>query len=977
MRGFHLIVLLIFGVISSFARTFSVTGTVLGEQKHDAISYATVVVVGSGIGSITDDKGIFVIENLSPGKYSFKVQCLGYADKVFTVTVVDKDIADIKVSLPEMSLALDEVTVTARRKATDATTTYSIDRTALDHIQGISISDITSLLPGEQTNKSRSLTSSQTITLRGTNQEMGNPDFGTVIEMDGVRLSRNASGTGGTDTRNINVSNVERIDVISGVPSVEYGDFTNGIVKVVTKKGKTPLTADISVRPHTQTYAISKGLQLGHRGGFLNLSYERARSVADIASPYTSYVRNAFGLRYSNTFKMRNEKQFSMDFGVNGNVGGMNSESDPDAFKDTYTKSRDNSINASLKFKYSINSPWLSDLRWGATLSYADNKYKQHTNRSASSMEPAIHSMEDGYFVASRYDDNPNAPIILLPTGYWYLTEYDDDKPLNYSAYLKARWSHRFGDIQSNLLVGAEWKGEENRGAGQYYNDMRYAPTWREYRYEDEPMMSNISAYAEEELTVPFSTSRLQLKAGVRSDNTVISGSDYGTIGSISPRFNVRYSFLESKTAFVKGVTLRAGWGKAVKLPSFQILYPRDLYVDRIAFAPGSMADGTAYYAYHTEVVRPQYNRDLKWQYNTMREVGADIRMKGVNLSLSLFYNTMNRPYTSTKDYIPFDYRFTDQSALNGCPIPSADRIYQIDQATGMVTVSDKTGMHPAQQLDGKTIHDFKSSPYYVNGSESKRLGIEWVLDFDKIKSLNTSFRLDGKFYHYKGIDERITPSRSTLRTTDGQPNKYIGYYVGGAQIYNGFETDRLNINVTAVTHVPKIRMIFSLRVEGTFINTRQNLSEYSGGRRSFVTDSQGDNFESPNGGSIYEGSHYTGSYPLYYVSRDDMNTKIPFMQKYEWAAKNDPKLYSDLSQLVVKSNTGYMFREQGYRPYFSANFNVTKEIGDFLTLSFFANNFIYSMQKVKQKETGNMASLYNSGLIPQFNYGLSIKLKL
>ena len=976
MRGLHLVVLLILGVISSFARTFSVTGTVVGEQKHDAIPYATVVVVGSGIGSITNDKGVFVIENLSPGKYSFKVQCLGYADKSFTITLTDKDITGVRVQLPEMSLALDEVTVTARRKA-DATTTYSIDRTALDHIQGVSISDITSLLPGEQTNKSRGLTSSQTITLRGTSQEMGNPDFGTAIEMDGVRLSGNSSVTGGTDTRNINVSNVERIDVISGVPSVEYGDFTNGIVKVITRKGKTPLTADISIRPHTQTYAIGKGVRLGRNGGFLNLSYERAKSIADMASPYTSYIRNAFGVRYSNTFSTRNDKQLSLDFGVNGNIGGMNTESDPDAFKDTYTKTRDNAINANLSFKYSINSPWLTDLRWGATLSYSDNKYRQRTNRSASAMEPSIHSLENGYFVASRYDDNPDAPIILLPTGYWYLTEFDDSKPLRYSAYLKARWSHRFGSISSNLLAGAEWKGEENAGRGQYYDDMRYAPTWREYRYDGVPMMNNISAYAEEEVTIPFSGSRLQVKAGVRSDNTILSGSEYGTVGSISPRFNVRYTFAESRTAFVEGITLRAGWGKAVKLPSFEILYPRPIYNDRIAFAPGSMSDGTAYYAYHTEVVRPMYNDNLRWQYNVMREGGADIRMKGMNLSLSVFYNTMYRPYTASREYMPFDYSFTDQTALNGCPIPSADRQFNIDQNTGVVTVSDKTGRHPSQVLGGKTINDFKTSPYYANGSSSSRFGIEWVLDFDKIRSINTSFRLDGKYYHYKGVDERIDASRSTLRTTDGQPNKYIGYYVGGASIYNGFETDRLNVNFTAVTHVPKIRMIFSLRLEGTFINTRQNLSEYGGGDRSFVIDSQQDNFPGTSGGSIYDGNHYVASYPLYYVSRDDMSTKVPFMEKYLWASKNDPKLYSDLSALVVKSSTGYMFREQGYTPYFSANINVTKEIGDFLTLSFFANNFFYSMQKVKADHTGTHESLYNSGRISPFNYGLSVKIKL
>ena len=187
-----------------------------------------------------------------------------------------------------------------------------------------------------------------------------------------------------------------------------------------------------------------------------------------------------------------------MDLGVNANVGGLNSESDPDAFKDTYLKIRDNAVRANLSFKYRANSPWLSDLRWGATLSYSDNRTEQRQSKSSSSMEPAIHTMENGYFVASRYEDNPSAPILLLPTGYWYVTNFDDNKPLKYSAYLKARWSHRFNGISSNLLVGTEWKGEENAGRGEYYNDMRYAPTWREYRYDGVPMMNNVSAYAEE-----------------------------------------------------------------------------------------------------------------------------------------------------------------------------------------------------------------------------------------------------------------------------------------------------------------------------------------------------------------------------------------------------------------------------------------------------------------------------------------------
>ena len=157
------------------------------------------------------------------------------------------------------------------------------------------------------------------------------------------------------------------------------------------------------------------------------------------------------------------------------------------------------------------------------------------------------------------------------------------------------------------------------------------------------------------------------------------------------------------------------------------------------------------------------------------------------------------------------------------------------------MTVSDKNGILPSQTLAYKEIHDFQSAVMNVNGSSSSRMGLEWVLDFDRIKAINTSIRIDGKYYRYKGIDEVTVPSTSSLTDTDGQPYKYIGYYVGGNVNYNGFMTQRLNTNLTLVTHVPKIRMIFSLRFEGTLLKTRQNLSEYSGGTRSYVLDSQSD----------------------------------------------------------------------------------------------------------------------------------------
>ena len=100
-------------------------------------------------------------------------------------------------------------------------------------------------------------------------------------------------------------------------------------------------------------------------------------------------------------------------------------------------------------------------------------------------------------------------------------------------------------------------------------------------------------------------------------------------------------------------------------------------------------------------------------------------------------------------------------------------------------------------------------------------------------------------------------------------------------------------------------------------------------------------------------------------------------METYLWAAEHDTRLYNELSKLVQKSNSGYMFKEWKYSPYFSANLNVTKEIGNHVAVSFYANNFFDTMRKIKSYHTGTDVSLFGSGYVPPFNYGITLKLKL
>ena len=167
----------------------------------------------------------------------------------------------------------------------------SLTGQALDNQQIINIGDITTLLPGGKTVNS-TLTTDGRIALRAGDSEKGNAAFGTAIEVDGQRLQNNAEmgETTGASTRTIGTANVASIEVVPGIPSVEYGDLSNGIVKVNTKRGKTPWEVALATNPYTKLIAASKGFDMAH--GTLNVSLEHTSSYSNLASPHTAYQRN-------------------------------------------------------------------------------------------------------------------------------------------------------------------------------------------------------------------------------------------------------------------------------------------------------------------------------------------------------------------------------------------------------------------------------------------------------------------------------------------------------------------------------------------------------------------------------------------------------------------------------------------------------------------------------------------------------------
>ena len=923
--------------VCAYAQTWSVSGRIAEAGSDIPVTGAVVRIGEDYLWAVSDAEGGFTFRNVQAGKHVMEVSCLGFVNVVMEIDVT-KDIEGLDIRLKESSLALDEVVVTAQKAKDGLSTSHNLGRDALNHLQLSNMTDVAALLPGGKT-INPDLTSENQFSLREGGSNAGNSAFGTAVEVDGVRLGNNASfgEMGGVDTRSVAVENIESIEVITGVPSAEYGDLSSGMVKINTRKGRTPVNLTFSVNPRTYQTSVSKGIDLQEDNGVLNLSAEWARAVKKLISPYESYTRSGLTLNYSNTFA----KVLRFEAGFTGNIGGMDSKDDPDAFTGEYEKERDNVFRGNTSLTWLLNKSWVTNLKLDASVNFNDNLYHYHKYESYGSSQPAVHAEQEGYFLAER-----------LPLTY-FSDQIIDSKELDFAASLKYNWHKRWDDMKSSLKAGVQWKANGNVGEGEYYKDPSLAANgYRPRPYSQYPFMHNLSVYAEEHLTMPVASTKLEVTAGLRLENVFIKNSLYNKKTTLSPRFNAKWQLSD-------GLSIRGGWGITEKLPSYHVLYPKQEYRDIQTYG-FSHGDQTSY-IYYTQPYTVTYNPDLHWQRNSNSEVGIDAAFADMKVSLVGFYNVTKGTYNFLNVYEPYSYDILQRP--EGFVMPDNPQI-KVDSQTGMMYVRGSQDEYWTPMDVKVTDRTFAKSTKQNNGADVKRAGAELVVEFPEIKPLKTTFRLDAAYTYTKYLNEQLSAyyqkgwSHTTLADRSYQ---YLGIYANGGNddsVTNGKITHNLDANLTAITHIPQARIIITCRLEATLLRRSRNLSQYNGAEYAFTV-SETDN--NPTGGNIYDGKSYTAIYPVSYMDLD--GNVHPFTA----AQAADP----DFANLILKSDNIYTFAQDGYGMYMSANLSITKEIGDHVSLSFFANNFTNSRPYVKSLATG-VGAIFT----PAFYYGLTCRLK-
>lgn len=940
LRQFLLMILLLVSADVMTAQQnralFSISGKVVDAKTGEPVIGAAVNVEDTGIWAISDENGTFFLPDIRPGDYAVQFSCLGFVDKRLSF-VVQKDIPNLTIKLDQNTLALNSVVVTAERDKEGMNTSLKFGANALNHLQMSNVTDISALLPGGKT-VNPDLTTDNAVSLRSGGLAAGNAAFGTALEVDGVRVGNNASfgSMSGTGTRNISTENVQSIEVITGVPSAEYGDLNSGMVRINTRKGLTPWNITFAVNPRTYQASASKGIDLMKNRGVLNVSAEWTRATQKLSSPYTSYTRRGFSASYSNTFK----NVLKFEAGATGNIGGMNTKNDPDAYKGTWSKVRDNVLRANTSLTWLLRKSWITNLKLDASVNYNDNRSQDHAYGSSASMLPAVHSELAGYYLADR-----------LPVSY-FSDKVIDSKELDYAASLKYEWFKKSGKRLSKLKAGVQWKANGNVGEGEYYKDPSVAANgYRPRPYSQYPFMHNVAVYLEEDYTFPIGKTSLQISAGLRLENLFVKDTDYKNVSSLSPRFNAKWKISDN-------LSIRGGWGVSEKLPSFYILYPVQKYRDIQTF--GFSHGDSSSYVYYTQPYKMLFNENLKWQKNYNAEFGIEAYFLRTSVSLVGFFNKTKNPYTYQNIYTPFSYNI--MSVPSGYTVPDNPEI-RVDSQTGQVYMRGSNEEFWTPMATKVTDKTFFESQMPGNGDDIYRTGAELIVDFPEIAPIRTKFRLDANYSYTHYIDNTLNWTYRTGWSHTSLSNRsyqYVGIYANGGEsgTYNGKESHSLNANLTAITHIPEARIIITCRLEMSLLSRFRNLSRYQG--KEYAYNVNADGVESI-GGSVYDSNNYTAIRPVKYM--DENGDVHDFTDK----EASDPAF----ANLIIKSGNAYTFSQDGYGAYLSANLSVTKEIGDHVSLSFFANNFTNSRMYVTSKATG-VSAIFT----PAFYYGLTCRLK-
>lgn len=864
---------------SEKVKIVTLRGIVKDIHSAEPLSFATIQLVsekGMSYGTVSDNYGSFHFSNLQEGKYQIYISYLGYEKLSQQLTLPLANTQSF--FLRSSATSLNEVTVTAS-ESKGMTSSSKIDRTAMEHLQPTSFTDLLELLPGAKSIDPK-MGVANLISLRearSTGEDISS--LGVAFNMDGVPLNTDGNlqyipgessnkefVSKGLDMRTLSTDNIESVEIIRGIPSVEYGNLTNGLVIIKRKNKETPIEGRFKADQYSKLFSIGKGFELFDGKYILNTDLGYLDSKIDPRNNFENYKRiNASARLHSlgETANFLYKWDLAMDY--TGSFDDAKSDPDISLKGDVYKSSYDK-----INFTGKLN------------LDFLHNKFI-HTLDAVASVTQGFNRLEQTKKVSL---DRPMAVPNALETGvydgeylpYSYTSHMlIDGKPMNLYAKLNATSQFKKIGISHRMKFGTEWNYMKNFGDGQVYDMTRplsASSSTRPRSYKDIPAVGEGAFYLEDAMKFSVAKHRFDVVAGVRSFSLLHLSNKYEMSGKLylDPRVNVKWTLPSFHPDWK--IYLSAGLGWHTKKPTVDQLYPDVHYEDIVQL--NYYHNNPDYRRINLKTYKwDNTNYDLRPARNRKWEIRLGGSYKGNDFSVTYFDERMNNAfrnisYYKALTYKNYDINSIDASTLTGPPVLE-DMTYTAD------TLIDTYGM-------------------VGNGTRIYKRGLEFQFSFKRIESLKTKITINGAWL--RTITSNSMPFyKSSSILLNGKQLQYIGLY----QWENGMEYQKFSTNFMFDTYLQRLGLIFSTTAQCTWFTSSQSLWN-DGTPTSYIDKSGTEHPFTEADKSNSELQHLVNSYSSAYFDK----STIPFAMNINLKATKEIGRNIGLSLFVNRILTVY-----------------------------------------------------------------------
>ena len=209
-----------------------IAGHVIVKGTEEGIPFATVMILGTNRGAVSNEEGQFEFRKLAAGKYTLRVQVMGYKTQEKTITVSAEATSVVHFQMEEVSFTTDEVVVSANRN--------EVSRKAAPVVVNVISAKLFETV--NSTDLAKSLNFQSGLRVENNCQNCGFPQVRinglegpySQILINSRPIISALSGVYGLEQIPVNM--IERVEVVRGGGSALFGaNAVGGTINIITK----------------------------------------------------------------------------------------------------------------------------------------------------------------------------------------------------------------------------------------------------------------------------------------------------------------------------------------------------------------------------------------------------------------------------------------------------------------------------------------------------------------------------------------------------------------------------------------------------------------------------------------------------------------------------------------------------------------------------------------------------------------------